>query len=370
MRKIWLFAPMLLLLFLFPAISSAATHASFIYYVANGGKGTVPALVKSGTAFVPASLLEEAGLRVAWDKADLRAKYVGWEKTVVVTVGSKTAVLDGKTVQLGGAPFRYKEQLYLPARFVVQALEGQTVSWDAAHAVYTAKGLGTFASINATFEGITYSVVKESGKLYAAKAPGKPQLIAKLGSKLYDMVDFKFQKTPGGLIHLTLSDIYGEPHINNTWYTLVIKNGVVIRQASVGYYNRFGNNVAMYDNNLVLTDGKILRVIEDGTGKVKETLDLVKLGGEDDNYLVEGIDDDFLLIRPNQKGILMFIDRKTGGKTLLYKELLNQEQQQYAETNDVPYYGDELKFIKREGNTLQFKLGREDQIYNYRMNEY
>lgn len=65
MRKIWMFTPILLLLFLFPAISSAATHASFIYYVANGGKGTVPALVKSGTTFVPASLLEEAGLQVA-----------------------------------------------------------------------------------------------------------------------------------------------------------------------------------------------------------------------------------------------------------------------------------------------------------------
>lgn len=91
-----MFTPILLLLFLFPAISSAATHASFIYYVANGGKGTVPALVKSGTTFVPASLLEEAGLQVAWDKADLRAKYVGWEKQWLSRLAARLLCLMGK----------------------------------------------------------------------------------------------------------------------------------------------------------------------------------------------------------------------------------------------------------------------------------
>ncbi|MEK4208591.1 MULTISPECIES: hypothetical protein [Paenibacillus] len=66
------------------------------------------------------------------------------------------------------------------------------------------------------------------------------------------------------------------------------------------------------------------------------------------------MDKDFLLIRSNQQGFLMMIDRKTSAKTLLYKALLDVEQQKYAETNDLPFFGDNLKFLKREGDALLF----------------
>lgn len=233
--------------------------------------------------------------------------------------------------------------------------------------MYTAKNFQSFSSSSAVYGGITYTVDKQTGKLYAQSPAGQPRLIANLGSELYDMISFDFRKTAKGLIYLTITDVYGEPHINNKWYTLIIKEGIVIRQASVGYWIRYGDNVKLYGDNLILTDGKSLRVIEDGTGKVKETLNLVKLGGIDDKYLVEGIDDDFLLIRPNQKGLLMLIDRKTGAQTLLYKELLDAEQQVYAETNDIPFYGDRLEYIKREGNVLQFKnqAVQDGRIYKY-----
>lgn len=101
--------------------------------------------------------------------------------------------------------------------------------------------------------------------------------------------------------------------------------------------------------------------------KVTSVIDLVKLGGEADTYLVEGMDDDFLLIRPNQKGLLLLIERKTGKQTLLYQKLLDAEQQKFAETNDLPFYGDNLKFIKREGNALLFtnEYVRDGKIYKY-----
>lgn len=367
MKKLWLLVPVLLMITMFPAMSSAASTAYFKYTYDGGGQATIPALLKEGTVYVSAGIMESAGLKVSWDKPQKRAVFEGWQKSVVVTVGGKTAVIDGKAISLGGAPFRYKEELYVPARFLVQALDGKSVSWDAEHSVYTAIGIHSYEHATAKYEGITYSVDKKNGKLYSRTPSGGTRMLADLGSQLYDMVNFEFQKTPKGLIYLTLSDIYGEPHINNKWYTLIIKDGMVIRQASVGYWIRFGDNVKMYGSSLLLTDGKTLRVIEDGTGKVTETLDLVKLGGESDKYLLEGMDDDFLLIRPNQKGLLMLIDRKTGEKTLLYKELLDTDQQEYAETNDIPFYGDQLQFIRREGDVLLFENGavRDGRIYKY-----
>ncbi|MEK4880758.1 MULTISPECIES: hypothetical protein [Paenibacillus] len=62
-------------------------------------------------------------------------------------------------------------------------------------------------------------------------------------SQLFDAVQFDFQKTPKGLIYLTVTDVYEEPPINNKWYTMIIKDGMVIRHASVGYHLRYGDNV-------------------------------------------------------------------------------------------------------------------------------
>ncbi|MNE99001.1 hypothetical protein D3C80_1976090 [compost metagenome] len=83
------------------------------------------------------------------------------------------------------------------------------------------------------------------------------------------------------------------------------------------------------------------------------------------------MDDDFLLIRPNQKGLLMLIDLKTGSNTLLYKELLDADQQLYAEINDVPFHGDQLEFVRRTGNLLQFRnqTVQDGRIYEYELSK-
>ncbi|MEC0168033.1 copper amine oxidase N-terminal domain-containing protein [Paenibacillus graminis] len=367
MVKKWLVAPMLAASLLMAPMTDAASSAYFKHTLENGGQVTSPALLKNGITYVSAGLWESSGLRVTWDKAHQKAQFLGWNKKVGVRIGSAKGVLDGTIVDLGGIPFVYEEQLYVPARFLVRSLGGTTVSWNAAQNLYIAQGLKYFSSASASYGGATYTVDKKNGNLYVTAPTGEPKLLAKLGSELYDMVQFDFKKTPKGLVYLTITDVYGEPHINNKWYTLILKDGMVIRQDSVKYWMRYGENVKMYGNTLVLTDGKKLRLIEDGTGKVTAVIDLVKLGGEADTYLVEGMDDDFLLIRPNQKGLLLLIERKTGKQTLLYQKLLDTEQQKYAETNDLPFYGDYLKFIKREGNALLFtnEYVRDGKIYKY-----
>ncbi|MFC3746151.1 copper amine oxidase N-terminal domain-containing protein [Paenibacillus sp. GCM10012306] len=370
MNKKWLLAPILAASLFVAPVTNAATPAYFVYTTAEGGQSTSSALIKDGVTYVSSGHWEAAGLRGVWDQGHKRVEYTGWGKKIAVRIGSKTGVLDGKLVSLGGAPFKTNGQLYVPADFLVKSLEGETVSWDADKKTYTAKEIKSFSSTSAQFGGNTYTVDKKAGRLYVTDSSGRIRLLANLGSELYDMVAFDFQKTPKGLIYLTLTDVYGEPHIRNNWYTLIIKDGGVIRQASVGYFMRYGNNVKIAGNQLVLTDGKTLRLIEDGTGNVTQTLDLTKIGGVSDTYLVEGMDDDFLLIRPNQQGFLTLIDRKTGTQTLLYKELLDPEQQNFAETNDLPFFGDNLKFVKREGNALLFtnEYVRDGKVYKFNLN--
>lgn len=136
---------------------------------------------------------------------------------------------------------------------------------------------------------------------------------------------------------------------------MLLKGGGLIRRADVRYWQRFGPNVLQADGQIALTDGRTLRLIEDGSGHVAEAFDLVKIGGEDDTYFVEGFGPDYLLIRANRNGLLQLIDRRSGEKTALYRELLPEAAWEYTETNDLPYRGDRLVFVKEVNGELLFR---------------
>ncbi|MBO7746874.1 copper amine oxidase N-terminal domain-containing protein [Paenibacillus sp. MWE-103] len=357
MKLKWLASAALAASLLAPA---TAVHAATPAYARlswdGGGDSLGTAIMKNGTVYVPANTLESAGMTVRWDKSRQRADYAGYGRSLAVRIGGTSAVLDGDPVRGMPAPFLYQGQLYLSGRFVVAALEGDSVAWDAKTRVFSAKHLHTYAGFSQTYGGRTYSVVKRTGELFASTGKNGAQVkLADLGSQLYDGVSMEFQPTEGGLLLLTITDNYGEPHLNDHRFALLLKNGAVIRQADVHYWQRFEKNVAAYGDHLLLTDGQTLRVIRDGTGAVEQTIDLVKLGGEDGPYFVEGAADDYLLIRPNASGLLTLVDRTTGASVKLYKQLLDAEGQAYATENDVPYHGDELHFVKRDGDTLYFE---------------
>ncbi|KRE22770.1 copper amine oxidase N-terminal domain-containing protein [Paenibacillus sp. Soil522] len=364
----------LALTLILPTTAGAAAHANYRFNWDGGGSLGGSALVKNGVSFVPMTpVKDQAQLDMKWDTAGNRAQFDGWEKSFAIRVGSLTGMLDGKIVKLEGAPFIFEKELYLPARFVVHALNGGTIAWDARSRTVKAGHLQTFKTYTYVHDGLHYSIEPKSGTLYVTDGKDAWRELAKLGTPIYDYLSFSFQKTPRGLLILNLHDNYGEPHINNQLFTLIIKDGKVIAQSSVYYWKRFEQNVTQADGQLILNDGHTLRLIEDGTGEVTETLDLLKLGGEEDLYFIEYIDKDVLLIRPGQKGLLMLVDRETGRRTMLYKELLDAKHQEYAEFNDTPYHGDFLKLVKREGDILYFKneypYDKDNNIYSLTISE-
>ncbi|WP_081387257.1 copper amine oxidase N-terminal domain-containing protein [Paenibacillus odorifer] len=350
--------------------SSASTSQVYYQFGIPGGNIGGPALLKNGVIYVDVrGIAEQAGLKMEWDKSGKRALFKGWTKSFAVRIGSQTGVLDGKAVDLGGIPFKSKEDgIYVPARFIVKVFEGSHLRLDSTTNTLLADDLKTYNVFTESFGGRTYTLVKANGDLYVSQGKDTVIKLTSLQTN-FDWAGMKIEKTAGGLLVIKIIDSYGEPHINTREITLIFKNGALLRKATFAYQFRGDADFKPYDGNLILHDGNTLRFIQDGTGNVIDTLDLVKLGGEEDAYYVESIDKEIILLRGNQNGLLTLIDRQTGERTLLYKELLTAKDQEYAENNDVPFKGDTLKFVKRSGDKLYFindspLTGKKEVIYS------
>lgn len=100
----------------------------------NGKKVTFkdPILNKDGSTLLPMRDFYEAiGATVFWSKETLTASAERNGKKVDLTIDSKTAKVDGKTVSLNTAPLMYKYRTYIPIRFASENLDGKVI-WNQA----------------------------------------------------------------------------------------------------------------------------------------------------------------------------------------------------------------------------------------------
>ncbi|MEI2397648.1 copper amine oxidase N-terminal domain-containing protein [Paenibacillus phytohabitans] len=362
-----------------PAVPASAKSVSevkiyFTYSSESGisGSSAGNAQIKNGISYMPANLVKATGIEILWNNAAKTAAFSGWNKSFSVQLGSSTGVLDGQKVPLGGTPYMSKQELYVPVKFIAAALEGGPVRWDSAKKTLLINHLHMYRSYSETFEGGVYSLSLDSGELYLTTKQNTKHKLATLGRGL-DVIDFTFGHTPAGLTLLRVSNVYGEPHLHAGYYTYLLKNGSVIRQGHIDTYTSFGTAAEWSEGKLVLNDGQTLRLIEDGTGAVSETIDLPHLMGatvtKDVYYNVEAVFKDVLLVRPLDTALLTLVNRTTGEQTLLYKELLSAEGQLDVEQIDYMFPGDHIKFTKREGNVFTFTVnyldGSKETVHTY-----
>lgn len=350
-----------------PALaSSSSLPTTYTFYLANDPKGFIvnSTLVQNGTIFLDIrELAEDSGLTLAWDSTGQRASLNGFMKKAAIRLGSRTAMLDGKIVTLSAAPFKKKEKktnneiVYVPVRFGVQLLGGDHIQVDRQQIHVTARNIKSYDVITDVYNGSTYTLKKDGGDLYVAHGNQAPVKLISLGID-FDSVGMEFESTAGGLLILTINDAYGEPHIHNQQVKLIFQKGKLIRKAYAEFTRVNDSDISTYQDKIVLSDGKILRMIEDGTGNIVDQLDLVKLGGgSNERYAVEGLYDDVILMRTASKGRLLLIDRHTNQSVTLYKELLDASwQKQISEDVDIDSFGsgDYLQFDKRVNNTFYF----------------
>ncbi|WPP42280.1 copper amine oxidase N-terminal domain-containing protein [Paenibacillus hunanensis] len=323
------------------------------------------AYMRNGTLYVQLNYLaSNYGLESNFDATGKRAGFNGWLKKIGVRDGSKTAVVDGKIVTMSQSAYFKKEKdskepgVYVPFKFAVEALGGTYVGYNAKTKVVTAKNLKKYDVVSTSYDGMTYAIEKGGGNVFSWDGKGKPVKIASLQGDL-DWVDFKIRSTPKGLVLFSISNSYGEPHINSETYQLLFKEGKLIRQNHADFGWGRSDLIDTYNGQILMNDGKKLRLIEDGTGNVAETLDLTKLGnkGADQQYSIEAMDDDMMLIRNSHDYQLAAVDRSSGRSVVLYKEVLSSAEQQNVDIDSgggPMGSGDGLTYEKRVGNTLYF----------------
>ena len=97
----------------------------------------VPARVVNGRTLAHARALAEAlGTTVGWDQATQRVTIAKGGTTVVMTIGSTAATVNGQPYTLDAAPYLENDRTQAPVRFVAEAL-GATVGWDEASRTVT-----------------------------------------------------------------------------------------------------------------------------------------------------------------------------------------------------------------------------------------
>lgn len=119
-----------------PALAVSSAEASRISITLDGHTMIIPdgvqPEIKDGRTMVPIRAVSEAlGADVGWDAAARQVTLTRAGVTIVMTVGSKTAYVNGKAVEMDVAPYITSGRTLIPARYVAEFF-GQKVGWDAA----------------------------------------------------------------------------------------------------------------------------------------------------------------------------------------------------------------------------------------------
>jgi hypothetical protein len=90
----------------------------------------VPPVVVNGRTMVPVRFVGEAfGASFSWDNAQRKATYQYGDLTIEIYADKKTAMINGKSISLDTAPVIIEGRTMVPLRFVGEHM-GASVEWD------------------------------------------------------------------------------------------------------------------------------------------------------------------------------------------------------------------------------------------------
>lgn len=302
---------------------------------------TAPVMIQ-GSVYVPLrEMSQKVGIHTYWNSSQHTITLTYPKYITQLNQKKGTVIINNQVKNLPQAIHTIKNTTYVPARMIAEA-SGQQVSWNNKKGILTFKSYVTYDKANSKTATIWFN--RQNNELYFSSSSfAKPIIAGKLHAKLEHLASLQVYDIGTSGHTVEWLDNFGEPMINYDFYTAFVKDDKIVRQANVSYWQRYDQNVIQYKGNPVLVNKDVLEFL-DASGKVTSSLNLSTLAGVQTSYSVVGISDKYVIIRPNHKGLLTLIDLRDKSSILLYKKLLNTEEQEYCETNDVPYYGDDLMF--------------------------
>lgn len=327
------------------AVKAAASGKQPFQLIFNGRTVISEPVYAGGTALVKfkdaQQVMPEAALSLS------SAKVIGVKNTLsvgAIRVGSRIGYVNGAAKTYGAAPQMRSGSLYVPLRFLVDALGGQ-LNWNNseryAEVTYPQYVTGKGDKGVYLLEGL-------SGTLYYRP---EGQAIQKVGPTLAKLVKGYVPSSAIAVTRIgtdselvTVTHAHGEPMINEEIYTLFIRNGKLLQQMHAHYWQFGASNISTSEGEAVMTDGRHVQFVN-ALGAVTRTVDLYDWSDIHESFAVEGGTIDYLLARESRDGQLLLIDPARDKAVVLWKEFS-------AKFAGVKYDG--IEFEKQVGTTLYF----------------
>jgi len=319
-----------------------------------------------------APLLEKAAvylpLRATGTLLNSRTTWISEGKRILVnrpgvrvemTLGSKQATVNGKPYTLTAMPKNVNGTVFVPVRFVSEAL-GAGVQWKSEDRRVELQFDNPFAFVEKGTRG--YWLHRNTGELYASENGQAADLVADTEFKLERYAELSIETLSLSTDVVMAVDNYGEPGINNDVYRFVVASGKMTLETKTHYWgvHPIRSVPTLSDGHALLMDGATLYEV-DAAGAVATSHDLQALTGYDDAaFQVEWYDDETMVVRPHTTGWLTAIDRKTNKITRLIDKVATEEQLamleqlQQAGPNDFDFMNwDGLEVVGKNGDKLQ-----------------
>lgn len=313
---------------------------------------------KNGVLFVPVKELSEyLDLHITLTS---NKKYVyinsPLESVRIAPGQSKAVNAQGTTISLGAAPVVKKGVTYVPASLLTKSF-GIPIKWNGKKTISLQ---GSKQYVSSSINGMVFWLNRDNATLLTGQAGSVPRSTGKVEIENIDWIGMKPRKINASSYVVDIWNSHGEPHIHETDVRVLLNKGKIVKQGTTHFSNfsgiRTNSNVNGFKGNVAIMDGSTLQLVHP-TGKVVKTYDLEAITGVEDDFVVEAIENDFLLVRPFIKSTLFIVHPTAKKSVLIYPELLDENAKKLIEEyppNEMGYVGDALSYAGYKNQELTF----------------
>ncbi|MDQ0192482.1 copper amine oxidase N-terminal domain-containing protein [Paenibacillus wynnii] len=350
-------AVLLAAIFLFGGTAEAAGQTIWINYMYTSMSNH--AIVLNGTTWVPLKkLASDMSYNLTWDSTTRSITLIRPGQQAGFQIGSKTGVVNGKSVSLSNNIRIIKNTAHVPLVSMVRAL-GATPLLEKESGNLQIVDKLRFVSLSTA--GRTYWVSQESGELYRMlPTSAKPELLIKFPIKPRTSGSLSIRQvskdTDLVLLNSRYISMFNE--FDNSYQALVTRDTVVkqMEYHYVGQYfkDQYGSKIS--SKQIYMTDGLNVQYInQDGTlGKLYE---LEKSTESKGPFLVEYATPKILLVRSTSTTALVAMNLVKGTSENLTQTLIpleNRKEWERADPNDPYVLSRMLRLQADDGKELTF----------------